>query len=142
MRLAAEGIEDKNVQVLQTFDTLHRNVAEIGKVCRTAKAVAGNRVFAMRYGYPLEPRPCNIHMRSYRSVETVNLDASAGRIAVLCPEGVFEDARDRICGGIVGIEWKVAGMTEGQWTQIVHAEDVVRMAVGIEDCVDACDPLT
>src|SRR5882757_7453688 len=142
MWFAPQGIEDKNVEALQAFDALCWNIAEVRKVSRAAKAVACNGISAVRYGDPLEPHPCKIDVCSYCCVETVNLDASAGRITVLCSEGVFEYALDRICGSIVGIEWKVAGMTKGQWTQIVHAEDVVRMAVGIEDCVDACDPLT
>jgi len=54
-------------------------------------------------------------------------------------EGVVEDALDGLGGGLVGVEGKVAGVVEAERTEVVHAEDMVGVAVGIEDGVEAAD---
>ena len=41
--------------------------------------------------------------------------------------------------GVVGVEGEVAGDVEAERAQVVHAEDVVGVAVGVEDGVDAAD---
>ena len=66
-------------------------------------------------------------------------DAGAGGVAVDLAEGVFEDALDDVGGGVVGEERKAVGVVEAERAEVVHAEDVVGVAVGVEDGVDGAE---
>ena len=66
-------------------------------------------------------------------------DAGAGGVAVDLAEGVFEDALDGVGGGVVGVERELAAVAEAEGAEVVHAEDVVGVAVGVEDGVEAAD---
>ena len=68
-------------------------------------------------------------------------DAGAGGVAIVRAEGVVEDALDGAGGGVVGVEGEAAGEMEAERAQVVHAEDVVGVAVGVEDGVDAAEVL-
>ena len=69
----------------------------------------------------------------------MDLYAGAGGVAVLLAEGVLEDALDDFCSGVVGVERKAVGLAEGERAEVVHAEDVVGVAVGVEHCIYAAD---
>ena len=43
--------------------------------------------------------------------------------------------------GVVGVEGQVPWVVEAEGAEVVHAEDVVGVAVGVEDGVDAADVL-
>ena len=67
--------------------------------------------------------------------QLVDGDAGAGGIAVLGAEGVAEDAAEGGGGGGVGEEGNFGA--EAERAEVVHAEDVVGVVVGVEDGVDA-----
>ena len=69
----------------------------------------------------------------------MDLYAGAGGVAVLLAEGVLEDALDGGGGVVVGVDGEVGAVVEGEGAQVVEAHDVVGVAVGVEDGVDAAD---
>src|ERR1017187_1838619 len=69
-------------------------------------------------------------------------DAGAGGVAVLGAEGVVEDALDSAGGGLVRVEWQVAGRVEAERAKVIHAEDVVRVSMGVEDRIETADAFT
>ena len=64
---------------------------------------------------------------------------AAGGVAVDLAEGVFEDALDDGSGGVVGVEGYAFGAGEAERAEVVHAEDVVGVVVGVEDGVDGAE---
>jgi len=74
-------------------------------------------------------------------VEAVKVDLGAGGVAVFLAEGVGEDALDGAGGGVVGVDGEVAFNAEAEGAEVVEAHDVVGVAVGVEDGVDAADVL-
>ena len=76
-----------------------------------------------------------------RGVDAVKLDAGAGGVTVGLAEGVLEDALDDVGGFVVGVDGEIAVGVKAEGTEIVEAEDVVGVAVGVEHGVDAADAL-
>ncbi len=74
-------------------------------------------------------------------VDAVELNAGAGGVAVVGAEGVVEDALDGVCGLVVGVDGKAVRDLEAEGAKVVEAEDVVGVAVGVEDGVDVADVL-
>ncbi len=71
----------------------------------------------------------------------MDFNAGAGGVAILHAERVIEDALQGEGGGLVGVDGKVAGDVEAEGTEIVEAQDVIGVAMGVEDGVDAADAL-
>jgi len=56
---------------------------------------------------------------------------AAGGVTVARGEGVVEDALDGLGGLLVGVEGKVFVLVKAQGAEVVHAEDVVGVAVSV-----------
>ena len=141
VRLAAQRVEDEDVEVLEQRNALVGDVAHVGEVGGGAEAVAGDLLAAVGDGDAPEAGAEEIDARAGRGVDAVNLDAGAGGVAVFLAEGVVEDALDVAGGGVVGVDGQVALGVEAERAEVVEAEDVVGVAVGVEDGVDAADVL-
>ncbi len=139
MRVAPEGVEDEDVEILKERDALVGDVAHVGEVGCAAEAVAGDLLAAVGDGDAAEAGAEEIEARAGRGVDAVKLDAGAGGIAVLGAEGVFEDALDGGGGVVVGVDGQVAFDAEAEGAEVVEAHDVVGVAVGVEDGIDVAD---
>jgi len=142
MRIGAQGVQDEDVEVGQQGDTLRGKVAEIGEVGGGAEAVAGDGLAAMGDGDAEELRAEEIDLgaREGRG-DAVQVDACGSGVAVTGGEGVAEDALEGLGSGVVGVEGKVDVRVKAQGTEVVHAEDVVGVAMGVEDGVEAAKTL-
>ncbi len=141
VRVAAEGVEDEDVETLQESDAFGGQVAHVGYVGGGAETVAGDYLAAVDDGDALEVRAEDGGVGVGLGGEQVQLDAGAGGVAIDGAEGVVEDAADDGGGGLVGKEREVCGVFEGEGAKVVHAEDMVGVVVGVEDGVDAREVL-
>ena len=142
VRLAAEGVKDEDVEVLEEREAFGGDVAEVGEVGCGAEAVAGDLVVAVGDRDAEEVGSEEDDFGSGRGGDAVDGDAGAGGVAVGAgAEGVVEDALDGGGGGLVGVEREAVGVVEAERAEVVHAEDVVGVAVGVEDGVEAADVL-
>ena len=139
VRVAPEGVEDEDVEVLKERDALVGDVAHVGEVGGAAEAVAGDLLAAVGDGDALEAGSEEIEARAGCGVDAVKLHAGAGGIAVLGAEGVFEDAFEGVGCGVVGVDGEIAFDVKAEGAEVVEAHDVVGVAVGVEDGVDAAD---
>ena len=137
--VAAEGVEDEDVEVLEERDAVFGDVAHVGEVGGGAEAVAGDLLAAVGEGDALEGGSEEVDGGAGGGVDAVDLYAGAGGVAFLLAEGVLEDAFDGGGGGVVGVDGEVCVVVEGEGAQVVEAHDVVGVAVGVEDGVDAAD---
>jgi len=71
----------------------------------------------------------------------VQVDARASGVAVAGGEGVAENALQGLGSGLVGVQGQVDGRVKAQGAEVVHAQDVVGVAVGVEDGVEAAKAL-
>src|SRR6185312_2988123 len=129
MRLAAQGVEDEDVEVLQQRNAFRRDVAHVGKVGSRAEAIAGNGLASMS---DRDAEKCCTEQFDGSArclIDAVESDTSAGGVTVDLAEGVFEDALDGFGSGIVSVERHAIGLAEAQWAKVVHAEDVVGVTV-------------
>jgi hypothetical protein len=69
----------------------------------------------------------------------VKHNARAGGVTIDLAEGVLEDALDDVGGGVVGVEREFAAVAEGERAEVVHAEDVVGVAVGVEHGIEVLE---
>ena len=141
VRFAAEGVEDEDVQASEERKALCGDVAEIGEVGGRAEAVSGDGLAAVGDGNALEAGTEEGDLRAGGRGQAVEGDAGACWVAILSAEGVVENALDGSGCGVVGVEGKIAGRVEAEGAEVVHAEDVVSVPVGVEDGVDAADAL-
>jgi hypothetical protein len=137
--LAAEGVEDEDVEVLEEGEALGGDVGHVGEVGGGAEAVAGDGVAAVGDGYAEERDAEEGDFVAGFGREAVELYAGAGGVAVDLAEGVLKDALNGVGGGVVGEEGEAGWIAEGEGAKVVHAEDVVGMAVGVEDGVDGAE---
>ena len=116
------------------------DVGHVGEVGGGAEAVAGDGVAAVGYGDADESRAEEGDLVAGGGGEAVEVTRARGGVAVDLAEGVLEDALDGVGGGVVGVIGEAAsGVVEGKGAEVVHAEDVVGVAVGVEDGVDGAD---
>ena len=139
VRIAPEGIDDEEVEVLKESDAFVGDVAHVGEVGGAAEAVAGDLLAAVGDGDALEAGSEEIEACAGRGVDAVKFDAGAGGIAVFGAEGVLEDSLDGRGGVVVGVDGEVAFGVKAEGAEVVEAHDVVGVAVGVEDCIDAAD---
>ncbi len=139
VRGVAERVEDQEVEVLEERDGGWREVAHVGEVGGRAEAIAGDGFAAVSDGDALEVCAEEGDGRAGFGGERIEFDAGAGGVAVDGAEGVVEDAADDFGGGLVGVEGEVFWILERQGAEVVHAEDMVGVVVGVEDGVDAGD---
>lgn len=139
MRVAAEGIEDEYVEILEERDALGWDVAHVGEIGSVAEAVAGDLLAAV--GDRDSAKTCTEEIDACSGcwVDAVNLDLGAGGVAIFFAEGVLEDALEAACGGVVGVDGHVAFDAEAEGAQVVEAEDVIGVTVGVEYGVDVTD---
>ena len=139
--LAAEGVEDEDVESAQEAQGVVAEVAHVGEVGGCAEAVAGDLLAAVDDGDAAEAGTEEGDGGAGGLVDAVEADAGAGGIAVEGAEGVVEDALDGVGGGGVGVEGEGVGVFEAEGAEVVEAEDVVGVRVGVEDGVDAGEVL-
>jgi hypothetical protein len=139
--LAAEGVEDEDIETLEQGEAFVGDVGHVGEVGGGAEAVAGDGVAAVRDGHTEEGGAEEGDGDAGGGGEAVEFYSGAGGVAIDFAEGVLEDALDDVGGGVVGVEGKAAGGFEAEGTEVVHAEDVVGVAVGVEDGVDGVEVL-
>ena len=137
----AESIEDENVEVLEEREALGGDVGHVGEVGGGAEAVAGDGLAAVGDGDALELRAEEGDGGARGGGDAVDLYAGAGGVAVFGAEGVVEDALEGEGSRVVGVDGEVAGDVEAEGAQIVEAHDVISVAVGVENGVDAADVL-
>ncbi len=135
----AEGVEDEDVEILEEGDADLGDVAHVGEVGGAAEAVAGDLLGAVGDGDALEAGSEDVDAGAGGGVEAMDVDAGAGGVAVFFAEGVLEDALDVAGCGFVGVDGDVVDAVEGEGAEVVEAHDVVDVAVGVEDGVDAAD---
>ncbi len=138
--LAAEGVEDEDVEVLEEGDGCGGEVGEVGEVGGGAEAEAGDGLATVGDGDALEGG-AEERNRARGGREDVDVDAGGGGVTIDVAEGVGEDAAEDFGGGLVGVEGDAGGGAEAQGAEVVHAEDVVGVVVGVEDGVDLADGL-
>lgn len=134
MGLRPESIDDEDVEILEEREARVGNRAHIGEIGGRSEAEAAHREIAVPQRYSLEA-----DVRDFGSVVTVEaLDdyPSARRIFRFCRKGVFENALEDFSGHVVGVQIQAAGVSKAEGAQVVHTEDVISMAVGVEDGVD------
>lgn len=139
--VAAECIENEDVEVLKERETFVGDVAHVGEVGNRAEAVAGDLLVAVNDGDASEAGPEKINARTGGGVEATDFDAGAGGIAVFGAEGVGKDALHGAGSGIIGVDGEVAVGVEAEGAEVVEAHDVVGVGVGVEYGVDAADAL-
>ena len=139
VRIAAEGVEDENVEVLKEGDALVGNVAHVGEVGGAAEAIASDLLTAVCDGNALEACAEDVEACAGREVNAVKLHAGAGGIAIFGAEGVFEDAFEGLRGRVVGVDREVALDVKAEGAEVVEAHDVISVTMGVEDGIDAAD---
>ncbi len=105
--LAAEGVEDEDVEILEERDADVGDVAHVGEVGGGAEAVAGDLLAAVGDGDALEAGAEELDSGAGGGIDAMDLDAGAGGVAVFLAEGVLEDALDGVGGGVVGVEGRL-----------------------------------
>ena len=141
VRVAAECVEDEDVEVLEEREAIVGDVAHVGEIGGGAKAVAGDLLAAVGDGDAAEAGPEEIDACAGRGVETMDFDTGAGGIAVFGSKGISEDAFDGAGGGVVGVDGKVTFDVEAERAEVVESHDMVGVGVGVEDSVDTADAL-
>ena len=141
VRVAAQSVEDEDVEVLEQREGFGWQVAHVGEVGGGAETVPGDCLASVDHRDALKVRAGDVDEGAGFGGQRVDLDAGAGGVTVDGAEGVVEDAADDLGGGFVGVERKVGRGLEGERAEVVHAEDVVGVVVGVEDGVEAGDVL-
>ena len=133
--LAAESVEDEEIESLEERNGFRWEIAEVGEVGGCAETIAGDGLAAVDDGDAEEVCAEEGGDRAGGVGQLVDGDAGAGGVAVLGAEGVAEDAAEGGGGGGVSEEGDFSA--EAERAQVVHAEDVVGVMVRVEDGVDA-----
>src|SRR6185437_15328757 len=141
MRVAAQGVEDEDVEISEQWKALFRDVAHVGEIGGGPEAVAGDGFAAVGDGDAEKARAEEIDCEARFCRDAVQPYAGTGGVAVDLAEGVLEDALDDVGGGVVGVEWEFAAVAEGEGAEVVHAEDVVGVTVGVEHGVEMLEVL-
>ena len=141
VRLVAERVDDEDVEILEHGVGLGRQVGKVGKVGGAAEAVADDGLAAVQDGHVEEAGAEEVE-RLAGGGKRVEGDAGAGWVAVFGTEGVVEDAAEGGGGFGVGVEGDAGGGAEGKGAEVIHAEGVVGVSVGVEHGVNTGDALT
>jgi len=139
VRVMPQRVDDQHVEVLQQRQAYFWNVAHVGEIGGGAEAIAGDLQPSMGHRNPLEAGAEQFDASSRSWIDAVNLDAGAGGIAVFFAEGVLEDAFDIGRGDLIGVDRQVSFGVKAEGAQIVEAHDVVGVAVGIQNGIDAAN---
>lgn len=140
VRLGAEGVENEDVEVPEERQAGFGDGAHVGEIGGGAEAEAGDLEVAMEDGHALEGDAEDFG--GLGIFEWVELNAGAMRVRGVGGEGVVEDVAKDGRGGLVGVEGQEAGLVgEAERAEVVEAEDVVGMGVGVEDGVEVMDAL-
>lgn len=141
MRLASKRVEDENIEILEQGDAFGRDVAHVGEIGGGTEAIAGDRLIPVGDGDSLEAGAKQVETGARSLIDAMKLNTGAGGITILGTEGVVEDAFDGTCRLIVGIEWQTLSYLKAERPQIVEAEDVIGVAVGVKNSVYVSDIL-
>ena len=149
MGLVAQGVEDEDVEILQERKAFGWDVTHVGQVGRAAESIAGDLLSSVGHGDAAEAGAEELHAGAGSGVEAMELDACAGGVAVFRAEGVLEDALKVIRGLVVGVDGEITGCGAGhiardakaEGAEVVETEDVVSVAMSVEDGIDLANAL-
>lgn len=139
MGLATESVEDEDVEVLKKRETLRGDVAHIREVGGGAEAQASDLLMAMHDRDATKTGAEEVDPGARGRIEPVDLNASGGRVAIFCAEGVVEDALDGGGSFVIGIDGQIMLVVEAERPEIIESHDVIGVTVGVDDCVDTAD---
>ena len=131
-----EGDSPENIKIGKQGDAFLRDVADVGEICGGPETVAGDGLQTVLHGYPLKARSEQLYRGIGRVWNPVQDHACAGRIPVDIAERVVEHSLNSGCGGIISVQRNRFRVVEGQRPQVVHSENVVRVAVRIQHGID------
>jgi hypothetical protein len=139
VRLAAQSGEDDAVEALEEGKALFGNVADVGEVGGLTEAESVNELLTMADGNADEVDAVNRHAL----LEREDFYAGAVRVSGRRGKGVVVDAIEDAGGFAGGVKRDDAAFSsdgEAEGSEIIQAEDVVCVIVGIEDGIDAVEP--
>jgi hypothetical protein len=140
MWMMAERVEEEKIEAFELRERALGNGAEVCEIRAGTEAIAENLGFPVNDSYGNEGRAEEFDGCG----DVVKLDLGESAEFVIGFEDVLEDRTQGASGALVGVERKLASSGDAgkaERTEIVEAENVVSMAVGVEDGVDAIDPL-
>src|SRR5271170_1341285 len=73
------------------------------------------------------------------AIQSAQVHAGARRVICTRRKGVFKDALQHQRSGFIRVEWKPAWMAKAEWAQVVEAENMVGVAVRVENGVHMPD---
>ena len=132
MRFPAKRVQDQQIEIAEQGLRRGRDIAHVREIGGAAEAVAGDLLASMDHGNALEARAEEIEARARRCVKAMQRDTRAGGVAIFRAEGVLEDAFERVCSRRVGKDGDALWQAEAERAEIVKAENMVGVAVGVE----------
>lgn len=137
MGRVTKRVEDEMVQAAQQSFGGFRHGAEIGEVGHGADAEALNGERAMLGGDGNDVRAEEFK----GSVERMEFDLGKGTFAGLRFENISEGAAENCESFFRGINGNRGSLFLVEWSNVVEAQDVVGVGVGIQDGVETADIL-
>jgi hypothetical protein len=124
----AEGVEEEDVEIAEFVHGVFGDLVVIGEVGDLADAVAEDDEEPV-----VEGDGSDLLAEEFEgfAVEDVNGEAGDGVFPVAIGEDVFEDAADDDEGGLGGVNGDGAALAVVEGAEVVEAEDVVGVGVGI-----------
>src|SRR6516165_6420239 len=136
MRLVAESVQNKNVQILEQRQGSLGDGAEIGHVGGIAKAEAQDGQVAVQDGYGNQPLSPEVK----RAVDKLRVELGDSPIGIRLVKDVLVDAADALHGPAVGVNGNRHVLPEVKDADIIQSEDVVGVLVGEDDGVQPSHP--
>src|SRR5207302_8494661 len=123
---------------MQDFHTRCRNGTEVCEICGASKSERGDLSITVQHLQRLEPGAEKFE-GSIQPVQGYLRTRGVGRFGI---EDVGKHPFDDLRSLLIGVERKFPLALEGERTKVVEAEDMIGMAVSVENGVDAPDILS
>src|SRR5689334_15153585 len=138
MWAVTQRVEEKNVQIAQPVERRVGNRAEVGEISRTAETKAKDLSVAVEDRHGLKSRA----EQRQRSRNVVHLYLREAAVFVIGIEDVLEDRTDDFARPLIRIKGDAAVRTmKAERSHVIEAEDVVRVAMRVNDRVDVTNTL-
>src|SRR5215470_4167067 len=137
MRLMAQGVQKKNIQAAQASHRLGGDFTEVSKISGRTETKAMNFSVAMENLYRFKAGAEQFQ----RTVNVVDLDAGNSAVFVVGIKNVFENLLQGDCGLRKRVERNLLRAAEAQRPYVVQPENMIRVRMGVNDCIQAADPL-
>src|SRR5664280_558499 len=131
MRMVPQRIEKQDVESLQSFQRLFRDVAEVREVRGRAEAIGFDRGISVEHLEWCEYRSEEVHRPIHRSQLYLRQTA----ILVIRLEDVAENGTQRLRRGIAGVEGNLAAAGhagKAERSYVVESKNVIGVAVGVK----------